>query len=142
MFYGFSALSIARTLGAFTCVALMCLNLFGNEDWHLWVAHVGGLSGMVFLLFAPHALLPLLPPSLRGLALTVLLYTLVWALLWYQYEAAVAADPMNADSRGTTGGLFLFSNLAFVAGLLLRLASAACSVLIQRLNAKRREHAA
>lgn len=141
MYRIFSYLSMARALGIVACVAVIWLNFFGSEEWHLWVVHVYGLDGMILLLFVPHLLLPLLPPSRRALTLFVVLYTLFWSFMWFQYREGVAADPMNADSRGTTGGLFIWSNLAFAAGLLLRLALFACLAFIRRLNAKRGEHA-
>ena len=132
---------MARILGALTCAAVIWLHLFGSEEWSLWVVHVYGLGGMMLLLLGPHLLLPLLPPSRRALTLFVVLYTLFWSFIWFQYREGVAADPMNADSRGTTGGLFILSNLAFAAGLLLRLAIFAGLAFIRRLNAKRGEHA-
>jgi hypothetical protein len=113
------ALPVVRAICAAGCVSLILVNFFGSWSWHVWVAHFS-VFWMEFILLAPHAFLPIVIPSRPALISVVLLYALVWAAVWYWYQSEVASDPMNADPRGVTGGIFLFSNGAFVVGLAVR----------------------
>jgi hypothetical protein len=115
------ALHATRGFGAIGCAALLWADFFGPGGWHVWVAHFYGVAGTMFAWLVPHAVLPFLYPSRRGLILVVALYSFVWWFVWHQYSAEVAADPMNADTRGLTSGLFVVANFAFIAGLVVRL---------------------
>lgn len=107
----------------------------------MWVAQVHGVAGIMVAWLAPHAVLPFLPPSRRGLVLVAVLYAVVWWFVWLGYSVEVAADPMNADSRGLTSGLFLFANLAFVAGVVVRLGALLVVFALRSSRSKRGQYA-
>lgn len=76
---------------------------------------------ILLFIFGLQFLLPLLIPRGKWLVACVLLYSIAWVGIWTMYNVEVSQDPMNADSRGLTGGLFFFSNVSFSIGLILRL---------------------
>jgi hypothetical protein len=82
-----------------------------------------GLIGPFMVLLAPHFLLPLLLPRMKGLVLGVALYTVGWLFLWCEFYSEVELlQAKGIEHRGyLTAGLFMFSNIAFALGLCIRL---------------------
>jgi hypothetical protein len=100
------------------CIFSIVAMVFGSAELHLWLGVGLGTFGFLFQWLAPHLLLPLFLPRGKWLAIGAVLYAGGWIALWFLYWAV---DPINADSRGLTGGLLVLANTAFVVGLACRL---------------------
>ena len=114
---------IVRIALSLACFGFTGVFFFGDPDWivnRLYGINWGNWMSPILLVFGIQLLLPLLLPWWKWFIAGSTLYVVFWAVVWYLYSSEVSRD-INVDSRGTTGGLFLFSNYAFVAGVVLRL---------------------
>ena len=105
------------------CIVVFGLVIFNVSWWVSLVVSMFGVAGVLAALFISQFLLPLLLPKRKWLLYGASLYFGVWIIVWCRYHFEVTRDPLGADDRGLTGGLFIYSNIMFVTGLGMRLAA-------------------